>query len=208
MKNKNMLIGIVVGLGVIGLVGGTYLLTQALDQNPSEAGYGRYQREDMATDNESLRPGYSFDDQVTYETPEVTVSFQTDDYSLETMLTLAIQDEYAAYAEYDLIMDTYGSVNPFRSIINAESSHIEELTPLFATYDIALPENDAAEHAVLPASLDQAYDIGVQAEVNNIAMYDRFLQQDLPDDVRVVFEALRNASLNHLDAFSRNAAKY
>lgn len=208
MKNKNMMIGIAVSLGVIGLIGAGVLLAQANDRNTAEYGNGRYQGEETADDEESLRPENRPSDSVTYDTPDVSVTFKTEDYTLGDMLNLAIQDEYAAYAEYELILDAYGSVNPFRSIINAESSHIDELTPLFATYGIALPVNDAADKTVLPISLDLAYDLGVQAEVNNIAMYDRFLQQELPDDVRAVFQELRDASVNHLNAFSRNAAKY
>ena len=46
------------------------------------------------------------------------------------------------------------------------------------------------------------------AEVHNIAMYEAFLkQEDLPDDVRAVFEALTRASGNHLRAFEQNANK-
>lgn len=43
---------------------------------------------------------------------------------------------------------------------------------------------------------------GVVAEGENIALYDRFLAGDLPDDVRQVFSNNRRASLdNHLPAF-------
>jgi hypothetical protein len=39
-------------------------------------------------------------------------------------------------------------------------------------------------------------------------MYESFLKQDLPQDVRDVFEALMAASEKHLQSFSRNASKY
>jgi hypothetical protein len=39
-------------------------------------------------------------------------------------------------------------------------------------------------------------------------MYEAFLkQQELPEDVRSVFTALKRASENHLQAFQRNADK-
>jgi hypothetical protein len=44
---------------------------------------------------------------------------------------------------------------------------------------------------------------GVQAEIDNIAMYDSFLQQTLPEDVKLVFVELRDASKNHLASFQR-----
>lgn len=128
-----------------------------------------------------------------------------DSYTLEEMLIYAIQDEYMAQAEYDAIMDAYGVSRPFSNIIRSEGTHINLLLPLFESYDYAVPLNNAAELTVLPDSLAQAYEIGVEAEIKNIDMYEEFLKQDLPTDVRLVFERLMNASENHLKAFE-NAA--
>jgi rubrerythrin len=129
-------------------------------------------------------------------------------YTLEQMLTFAIQDEYAAQAEYRLILAAYGENNAFANIIDAEATHIEELTALFAAYGYALPANDAADRVSLPATLEEAYQTGVSAENANIAMYQNFLAQaGLPSDVRDVFADLQNASESHLTAFTRNADK-
>ena len=124
-------------------------------------------------------------------------------YTLTEMLTYAIQDEYLASAEYAKITETFGSVRPFANIIKAEQSHIAALERLFTTYGIAIPANSAAGYVTVPASLTDALNAGVQAEKNNIAMYDKFLSQSLPDDVKAVFTALRNASESHLAAFER-----
>jgi hypothetical protein len=121
------------------------------------------------------------------------------------MLTYAIQDEYLAYAEYDKIIDAYGAQRPFINIIKAEEPHISALEPLFTEYGVTLPENTAADYAAVPATLAEAYQAGVDAEISNTAMYETFLEQDgLPDDVRAVFTALKNASENHLAAFQRS----
>ncbi len=129
-------------------------------------------------------------------------------YTVEEMLTYAIQDEYLARAEYKVIMDAYGEQRPFINIMKAEGGHIELLLPLFTAYGVTVPEDAALEHTVKPDSLQAAYEAGVTAEVNNIAMYEAFLKQsDLPDDVRAVFEALTRASGNHLRAFEQNADK-
>ena len=93
---------------------------------------------------------------------------------------------------------------PFSNIAKAEETHISLLTPLFEIYGVALPDDEGDAHVVLPESLLQAYETGVTAEINNIAMYEVFLQQDLPQDVQDVFTALRDASQNHLAAFERN----
>ncbi len=127
--------------------------------------------------------------------------------TLNKMLSYAIQDEYAAEAEYEKIMEIYGDVRPYANIIKAEKQHISALIPLFEAKALAIPVNDAKNHLVIPSSLKESYTIGVDAEIKNIEMYDLFLSEDLPDDVRRVFESLQAASENHLKAFERNASK-
>ena len=128
--------------------------------------------------------------------------------TIEQMLTYAIQDEYLARAEYELIIDKYGSIRPFSNIIKSEETHIDMLIPLFKTPGFPVPENTAAAHAVLPKDIKTALEIGIQAEIDNIAMYEKFLGMDLPDDVRDVFERLKNASGNHLRAFHNGLKRY
>lgn len=125
------------------------------------------------------------------------------EYSLEEMLVYAIEDEYLAQAEYDVIMDTYGVQKPFSNIIKAEATHISLLDPLFEEYGVSVPAKDWESLVAIPESLDAAYAIGVEAEEKNIAMYESFLKENLPDDVREVFEELMNASEKHLAAFQR-----
>lgn len=127
-------------------------------------------------------------------------------YTLAEMLTYAMQDEYAAKAEYAKIMATYGTQKPFSNIAKAEDKHIAALTPLFAKYNVAMPSATGAA-VVLPGSLAETYQIGVDAEIKNIAMYDAFLKQDLPADVKAVFTELRDASKNHQAAFERQVTK-
>ena len=126
-------------------------------------------------------------------------------YTLEQMLTYAIQDEYLAKAEYTAIQDAFKTGAPFSNILKAESTHVSLLETLFTTYGITLPENTAATQVTIPASLDEAYAASIQTETANIAMYEAFLaQSDLPEDVRSTFTALENASQNHLNAYTRN----
>lgn len=138
----------------------------------------------------------------------VALSLETDEfgeYSLEDMLTAALLDEYLAQATYEQIINTYGDVKPFTNIVLAEQQHINLLLPLFETYGISVPENQAASQVVLPDSIASALATGVEAEKANIAMYEAFLAQDnLNDDVRTVFESLKTASIHHLAAFSKD----
>lgn len=130
------------------------------------------------------------------------------DMDLKAMLTYAIEDEYLAKAEYELIMDRYGRIRPFSNIVRAEEQHIQYLVELFNIYGYGIPADTAKDHVVLPQNLKSAFETGVGAEIDNIAMYEAFLERELPDDVRDVFEQLKQASENHLRAFKNNLRKY
>ncbi len=121
--------------------------------------------------------------------------------TIEEMLNYAIKDEYLAKAEYESIMAEFDTQRPYSNIIKSEATHISLLIPLFETYDFEIPFNDAATKVVLPDTLAETYTIGIEAEIANIEMYELFLDEVLPDDIRVVFERLKSASENHLKAF-------
>lgn len=133
-------------------------------------------------------------DDLTEETPV---------YTLEDMLILAIEDEWNAAITYEAIIETYGEVKPFTKIIQAEIYHASLLEPLFEIYSIDLPEKPTTDMITIPASLEEAFALGVDAEIVNIALYESFIAQGVPEDVQAVFEQLIFGSEHHLSAFSR-----
>lgn len=126
------------------------------------------------------------------------------DYTLEEMMQYAIEDEYLAYAEYELIINEMDITRPFTNIIEAEATHIGYMEDLYENYGFKLPVVDPSQHIILPETINEAFLAGVEAEIVNIAMYERFLEQELPNDVRSVFEQLKAASESHLLAFQKN----
>jgi hypothetical protein len=127
--------------------------------------------------------------------------------SILDMMTYALQDEYAARAEYFEIQESFGTMRPYDNIMRSEEKHIAMLKDLFAQYGLTVPEDDSADHVVIPASLLEAAETGVQAEINNIAMYEKFLTYTLPQDVADAFDALMSASESHLSAFENQVEK-
>ena len=114
----------------------------------------------------------------------------------------------AALADKDLtvtemITETFNVSRPYSSILKSEETHLSLLKKLTEAYNISFPKDDSASHLVVPSRLLEAAKTGVQAEIDNIAMYDLFLSYELPVDVRNTFLALKKASLNHLKAFER-----
>ena len=133
--------------------------------------------------------------------------------TIEDMLLYAAQDEYMARSEYLAIMKKFGTMRPFSNIARAEENHLAWLKDAYAVYAIAFPSDQSAAHLAIPATLLEAYKAGVQAEIDNIAMYDRFLATDLLQsaenkDFKVLFTNLRNASENHLGAFQNQLSRY
>ncbi|MBM7660141.1 rubrerythrin [Bacillus mesophilus] len=128
-------------------------------------------------------------------------------FALPQMLTYALQDEYLAQARYDDILSSFGNIRTFSRIKEAELRHINALLPLFYRYQVPIPEDTSQSFITTPESIKAAYAAGVQGEIDNISMYERFLSLSIPDDVRFVFSQLRNASLNHLSAFERGLAR-
>ncbi|MGH0946896.1 ferritin family protein [Bacillus mycoides] len=127
--------------------------------------------------------------------------------TLPQMLTYALQDEYLAQARYDNILGNFGYIRTFAQIKEAELRHINALLPLFKRYQVPLPDDESQSFVTTPESIKAAYAAGVQGEIDNISMYERFLSLNIPNDVRIVFSQLRNASLNHLAAFERGLAR-
>lgn len=135
-------------------------------------------------------------------------ALQKDSFSVENMLTYALQDEYLAKAEYDAVIENYGKIRPFTNIVLSEEQHISLLKPFFEKYNVKLPEDNSNKYIFVPDNLTDTFKLEVKTEVNNIAMYEKFLsQKDIPEDLKLVFEALKNASENHLRAFERGVLR-
>lgn len=119
-------------------------------------------------------------------------------------LNLAINDEYKAKATYQNVIDKFGGVRPFSSIINSEENHINELKALFNKYDLDIPEDDWYEKVPEFSSITEACEGGVQAEIDNANLYDELFSMVDNQDITEVFTSLRDASRNnHLPAFER-----
>ncbi|MBT2663139.1 DUF2202 domain-containing protein [Bacillus sp. ISL-45] len=135
-------------------------------------------------------------------------ALQDTSVTMDEALVYAIQDEYLAQARYDAVIGKYGSIRPFRNIKAAEQQHISALVTLFQKYNKQIPEDNAKQYASVPGTLKEAFNEGVQGEIDNIAMYDKLKTiPSLPEDVKAVFTQLGNASKNHLRAFQRGAGR-
>ena len=127
--------------------------------------------------------------------------------TIHDMLMYAVQDEYLAHGEYVAIIDKFGSQRPYTNIISAEETHLAYLKEVYLAYGLDFPADASKEHIVIPTDLLEAAKTGVQAEIDNIAMYELFLTYDLPENVFEVFSALKSGSESHLAAFQKQVDK-
>jgi hypothetical protein len=120
----------------------------------------------------------------------------------------ALDDEYKAYTTYDQVIRDFGSVRPFINIVEAEARHISALLSLFENYKIAAPANRWPGRVSRFSSVHEACVASVQAEIDNVAIYDRALKTTRRTDILSVYQALRSASQDrHLPAFQRCAQR-
>lgn len=128
--------------------------------------------------------------------------------TVQEMIKYAIEDEIFAKTEYEKIMKTFNINRPFSNIKRAEETHMKMLQPLIEKYNVSYEKLDAKD-LIIPNTLRETFEVGVKAEIDNIAMYEKFLKDEtLPADVKEVFIRLRDGSKNHLRAFERQMRKY
>jgi hypothetical protein len=119
----------------------------------------------------------------------------------------ALDDEFRAWATYEQVIRDFGAVRPFVNILDAEARHIGALEGLFERYGLPLPDNPWRGRVPRYASLREACEAGVAAEIANAALYDRLLRSTARGDILTVFRNLQEASQQrHLPAFRRCAA--
>ena len=118
----------------------------------------------------------------------------------------AINDEYKALATYEVVVVKFGTVRPFSMIIGAEEQHIASLKAIYDKYGLEIPSDTWPSKVSAPATLQEACQIGVGAEVANAALYKEELIPVVTEheDITAVFENLMNASeQKHLPAFEK-----
>lgn len=116
----------------------------------------------------------------------------------------ALMDEWKAEARYDAFASKLGA--PFPRLERAEERHADVLLKLLSAHDHETPSRPATDPPAA-ASVSEACASSLEAEKTNVALYDRLLTSQLPDDVRCVYQHLRSRSAErHIPALQRCAS--
>ena len=122
-----------------------------------------------------------------------------------TALLAALDDEYKAIATYEAVIAEHGDVRPFINIVEAERRHASRAMAEMDRLGIAYPAaNPYSGKLQAPATVLEACEQGREAEIENIALYDRILPSISDESVRSTLTDLQWASRErHLPAFER-----
>lgn len=102
--------------------------------------------------------------------------------------------EYAAAATYQSIIDEFGPVEPYVTILAAEERHISALSRQLVRFGVVVPENPYLGKITAPADLVTAANEEANVEVLNAAMYDTLISQSTDSNLIRVFTNLQSAS--------------
>lgn len=120
----------------------------------------------------------------------------------------ALDDEYHAWATYDQVITDFGELRPFVNIRDAEARHAQALSELFTRYGLPIPASTWPGRVTRYASVQEACEAAVAAEIANGEMYERLVGATQRPDILSVLRNLQQASQQrHLPAFQRCAQR-
>lgn len=141
----------------------------------------------------------------TEETVVPTDPLTGEEITVVEAMNIALQGEFLAEETYRVVVEDFGPIQPFASIITAETKHSDAFTVLYEARGLDVPASEWNSGNIPHyPTLQEACAAGVVIEQATVERYDRFLFADLPADVERVFTNLRDAARDrHLPAFLR-----
>jgi hypothetical protein len=117
-------------------------------------------------------------------------------------LKYAVLEEYGALNTYIAVIDQFGDVFPFVKIVQSEQQHVNALLRLADRYGIIVPVNLGLTNSLGIATVTEACQIGVSAEIADADLYTQIMKVTTHPDLLRVYSNLQSASLNmHLTQF-------
>jgi hypothetical protein len=196
MKEKILMyVGIALLVGVLG----GYAYGQFKTENAVRTGgFGQNQIDEPSKEN-CLADDCLLVEDLEYPVSELPIEVQE-------ALDEAINDEYKALSVYEAVVAKLGTIRPFSMIMGAEEQHIASLKAIYDKYGLEVPANTWPSKVSAPDTLQEACQIGVDAEIANAALYKEKLLPAVKEyeDITAVFENLMNASEEkHLPSFDK-----
>ena len=198
----------VLSITALALVGCTTFSPQALDSEPLET------RSETSLPQESTSSSAETETEPTEAGEQETSGEQSYEEELGELTDVDVllaalmgpDGEYAALASYQAVLDEYGQVEPYATILQAESRHADALIRQLERLGVDVPENPYLGEIAAPADLQTAAEAWAEGEILNVVLYDYLITQTDNSQLLKVLGNLRRASLeSHLPAFQAAA---
>jgi hypothetical protein len=183
---------------LVGILGGYAYSQSKAETAVQTGGFGQKQSGQPSREN-CLADDCLLVDDLEYPVGELSTEVQE-------ALDEAINDEYKALSVYEAVVAKLGTVRPFSMIMGAEEQHIASLKAIYDKYGLEVPINTWPSKVSAPDTLQEACQIGVDAEIANAALYKENLLPIVKEyeDITAVFENLMSASEEkHLPSFEK-----
>lgn len=123
---------------------------------------------------------------------------------LHQALRIALYDEYAARAFHALVVQAFGPLPPFATILRADEQHVASLGRLCGRYGVPRPADPFPAETVISPTWRGNLERAMAGEMAKIRLYQYLLSQVPAQDLRQAFSRLQAASRNqHLPAFGQ-----
>lgn len=160
----------------------------------------------------SLEPAEASPEEIAKATEEISEQIQTITPTMSNAAGVAWEalmsadGEYAAAASYQAVIDKFGAVEPYTTILEAELRHISALIRQLEREGVAVPDNPYIGQLPAPESLQIAAEAWATGEIKNVEMYDQLLAKTTDSNLIRVLSNLRRSSLeSHLPLFTAAA---
>jgi hypothetical protein len=165
--------------------------------------------------------GQAFGATMTGTATTTTAAADASDAEVAAALSFAREEERMARDLYAALAAEYDGARPFSNVTRSEERHFDAIGTLLDQYDVTDPSagKPAGSYSITAvqdlydgwlkdgkASLDAAYQVGVELEKRDIADLEKSIAEDLPADVDTVLGRLLAGSRNHLAAYERAVA--
>jgi hypothetical protein len=198
----------VLSITALALVGCTTLSPQTLDSEPLESSSETSLPQESTgssaeTENESAEGS---EQETSGEQSYGEELGELSDVDVLLAALMGPDGEYAALASYQAVLDEYGQVEPYATILQAESRHADALIRQLERLGVDVPENPYLGEIAAPADLQTAAEAWAEGEILNVELYDYLITQTDNSQILKVLGNLRRASLeSHLPAFQAAA---
>lgn len=198
----------VLSITALALVGCTTLSPQTLDSEPLESSSETSLPQESTgssaeTENESAEGS---EQETSGEQSYEEELGELSDVDVLLAALMGPDGEYAALASYQAVLDEYGQVEPYATILQAETRHADALIRQLERLGVDVPENPYLGEIAAPADLQTAAEAWAEGEILNVELYDYLITQTDNSQILKVLGNLRRASLeSHLPAFQAAA---